>query len=117
MPVEHFTIERSRDPETDIEILRLTGPLTLNTLFEFQPVLRDSAGPKTVVDLSGVPYMDSAGLGALLSFHVSCGRHGRTYSVAGASPRLKTMMEVAHVDTLLNLHGAATEALAALQQG
>ena len=58
--------------------------------------------------------MDSAGLGALLSFHVSCSRHERTYAVAGASNRLRIMMEVAHVDQILNLRPTVADALMTL---
>ncbi len=105
-----MTTETVRDPGTGVETLRVTGPMTLNTLFDFQQALRESTGPATVIDLSGVPYMDSAGLGAVLSFHVSCGRSSRKYALAGVAPRLLTMMQVAHVDTLLHMFPDAAAA-------
>jgi hypothetical protein len=43
----------------------LTGPLTLSTLFDFQNTVR-KVHTDLVIDLAGVPYMDSACLGAIL---------------------------------------------------
>ncbi|MCU1263370.1 MAG: hypothetical protein JWO80_6255 [Bryobacterales bacterium] len=103
-------IEVSRNPETDTESLRVAGPMTLATVFEFQDSLRATTGPKTLIDLSGVPYMDSAGLGAVLSFHVSCSRHERAYAIIGVAQRLRIMMEAAKVDTILHIFASAEEA-------
>lgn len=53
-------------------ILRLTGPLTLNGLFAFQDALRADPPACLILDLAGVPYMDSAGMGAIINYFVSC---------------------------------------------
>jgi len=50
----------------DEKVLGLIGPLTIKTLFAFQTAVRDQASSALVIDFSGVPYMDSAGLGALV---------------------------------------------------
>ena len=71
--------------------------------------------PKTILDLSRVTYMDSAGLGAILSFHASCNRHEHKYAIAGASQRLMTLFEVAKVIGFLNLYPTLAEAEAALR--
>jgi anti-anti-sigma factor len=83
------------------QVLKLTGPFTLSTMFDVQGVLREQTSPQTLIDLSAVPYMDSAALGSLLAFHVSCQRNGRKYGLVGASDRLKTLFRVAGVDSLL----------------
>ena len=44
-------------------ILRLKGPLTISTLFLLQDTLREIPDGDTVIDVSEVPYIDSAGLG------------------------------------------------------
>ncbi len=79
-------------------IVRLNGALTLGTLFEFQDLTRKETAPAIILDLSGVPYMDSAGLGALLGVMASCHRHGRGFGVTGVSDRIRTLFTVAQVD-------------------
>jgi len=92
-------------PESDpgIRVLKLRGPFTLNAVFEFQAAVRQPADALTILDLSDVPYMDSAALGSLLGLHVSCQTHKRGYAVVGASERLKTLFRVSGVQSLLIL--------------
>jgi anti-sigma B factor antagonist len=82
-------------------ILRITGPLTLNTLFEFQNEARKDTSAALLVDLTAVPYMDSAGLGSILGAFASCQRTGRGFALAGAVARVVTLFKVAQVDTIL----------------
>ena len=96
-------------------ILKLTGPFTLSTVFEFQDSMRSSHPPITVVDLTGVPYMDSAALGSLMGLHVSCQHHGRRYAIVGASDRLQTLFRVAGVGAILTIYATLAEAEAAFQ--
>lgn len=84
-------------------ILRLTGALTLRTLFDFQNAARNENSPAMILDLSGVPYMDSAGLGSLLGVIASCHRSGRGLGVAGVAARVRTLFEVAQVDGFIPL--------------
>jgi anti-sigma B factor antagonist len=84
-----------------VTVFRLAGPLVLSTLFEFQNLARADAGSAIVVDLSGVPYMDSAGLGVLLGILASCQRRARGFGIAGVPSRIRTLFMVAHVDGLI----------------
>ena len=94
----------------EARILRLAGPFTLNSVFEFQSAAREIADPVIIVDLSGVPYMDSAALGALLGLHCSCERQRKHYALAGASDRLLSVFDVAGVNTLLVTYPTIEEA-------
>ena len=59
-----LTIDRRDGKNPGTRVFSLTGPLTLRNLFELQTELRGSAPPPlTVIDLTAVPYMDSAGMG------------------------------------------------------
>jgi anti-anti-sigma factor len=95
-------------------ILKLTGPFTLSTVFDFQDAIRTNRPPITIVDLSDVPYMDSAALGSLMGLHVSCQHHVRQYSLIGASDRLQTVFRVSGVHSILITHSSVAEAEAAL---
>jgi anti-sigma B factor antagonist len=108
--MDQLKIETETRERSDVIILRLAGPFTISTLFDFQNAVRTGAAAATIIDLSGVPYMDSAALGSLLGFHVSCQRSGRRYAVAGASPRLETLFQVTHVDKILSRFPTVEEA-------
>ena len=112
--MDQFTIEWLPSTQDGVGILQLTGPFTLTEVFDFQSVIRESTSPVTIVDLTGVPYMDSAALGSLLGFHVSCQRESRRYALVGVSERLQTMIRVAGVDGLLTIYPSVAEAASAL---
>ena len=95
-------------------IVKLTGPFTLSTVFEFQDAIRANHPPVTIVDLSGVPYMDSAAMGSIMGLHVSCQQHERRDAVIGASERLQTVFRVAGVASILVFYPTLGEAEAAL---
>ena len=81
-------------------LLTLEGPLTLQNIFDFQNLVRQNH-TDVIIDLGAVPYMDSAGLGAILGAFASSQRTHHKFALANVSDRLKTMFRVAHVDTLL----------------
>ncbi len=100
----------------DLVIVKVVGPLTLANLSELQDAVGADPSTKTVIDLAGVPYIDSAGLGALLSFHASCKRAGRHYALAALAPRVQTMFSASKVDKLVNLSATVADAEAFLAQ-
>ena len=97
-------------------IIHLNGPLTLNTLFEFQDLARKESSPALILDLSAVPYMDSAGLGAVLGVLASCQRHGRGFGVTGVTDRIKTLFTVGRVDGLIPTFDSVETAEARLKK-
>lgn len=97
-----FEEKEGRTPGT--RVFSLIGPLTLRNLFEFQRELRSAApAPLTVIDLTGVPYMDSAGMGLVMNHYVRCQTRGTKLIVAGANSRVLDLFRVTKVDTLLPL--------------
>ena len=88
----------TEDGADGIRIIRLTGPFILNNIFEFQTLARQQTDSTILLDLSGVPYMDSAGLGVLIGLLVSCHRKGRGFGVTGVAERIMTLFKVAGVD-------------------
>jgi anti-sigma B factor antagonist len=81
-------------------ILKLTGPLTIATLFEFQNLVRTNGSPKLIVDFTGVPYVDSAGVGALLGAYVRHQKEGRSITLAGVNDRVRGTLKVTQVPQL-----------------
>jgi anti-anti-sigma factor len=83
------------------KIMKLSGPLTLQTLFDFQTAARQDTAKPIILDITGVPYMDSAGLGSIISVFASCQRTNRGFGIVGLTERIRTLFEVTHVDGLL----------------
>lgn len=91
-------------------ILRLVGPLTLENLFSFQNEFRTMQPPLLIIDMAGVPYMDSAGLGILINAHVSAKRGARKLSLAAVNSRVMTLFELTRVDSVLKILPSCAEA-------
>jgi anti-sigma B factor antagonist len=100
--VHEFTIDVVPGSGPGVRVLKLAGPFTLRDVFEFQEIVRAEAAATTLIDLTAVPYMDSASLGSILGFHVSCEREGRKYALVGVSARLHTLFKVSGVDSMLH---------------
>ncbi len=61
----------------------LRSTVTLRILFELQDALRSDTARVTVLDISRIPYMNSAGMGAIINFFVSRRKNGCELIVAG----------------------------------
>jgi anti-sigma B factor antagonist len=92
---------REAEGPNGIRTLHLEGPLTLQTLFDFQRAVRAQQTAALIISLAGVPYMDSAGLGAILGAYVSCHSHGHRFALTDVPPRVFTLLRVVKVDTLV----------------
>jgi anti-sigma B factor antagonist len=90
-------------------IVSLRGPVTLETLFELQNTLRQEQSD-LIIDLAGVPYMDSAGLGAILTAYASCQRHQHKFALANVPQRVMVLLQLTKVDTLLPIFDSIADA-------
>jgi anti-anti-sigma factor len=112
---QSFTIE-SIDSASGARILKLSGPLTIQTLFDFQQIVREETTKPIIVDISQVAYMDSAGLGCVVSAYTSCQRNQRSFGITGIADRIKTLFAVTHVDGLLPCYDSLEAAEAAVKK-
>jgi len=109
------TVEGRAGDRAGQHILRVTGPVTLGAVSAFEEALRAVTGPALIIDLTEVPYIDSAALGALVHAYVSCRKAGRRLALVGASHRVKAVMQLTRVDLLFTSFetlGEAEQALA-----
>jgi anti-sigma B factor antagonist len=79
-------------------ILKLNGPLTISTLFEFQNLVRADSSPKLILDFTNVPYVDSAGVGALVGAYVRHQKEGHSVTLAGVNDRVRGTLKVTQVE-------------------
>jgi len=106
-----LTIDRRDGKNPGTRVFCLNGPLTLRNLFELQTELRGvTPPPLTVIDLTGVPYMDSAGMGLVMNHYVRCQTKGAKLIVAGANSRVMDLFKVTKVDAVLPLVGTIEDA-------
>src|SRR5712672_308673 len=111
--MDPFKIEVVRTEEGE-RTLRLSGPFTLSSIFDFQSVTRSDDSSITIIDLAGVPYMDSAALGSLMGLHSSCQKLSEKYALVGVPDRLRTLFAVAGVENILITYPSVREARNAL---
>jgi anti-anti-sigma factor len=110
MPSDKLVVESISGSNAGESIVKLTGPLVLNTLFGFQDTMQQQTATLTLVDLNGVPYIDSAGLGSLVKFFVSYKRHGRKLILIGPSEQVQSLMSMTKVETLFEIYPSVADA-------
>lgn len=100
------------------EVLSLRGPLTAGNAPVFQNAMRREEPAHTVIlDLSEVPYIDSAGLGLLVSAHISRQKTGRQMILSGINQRVQKLFEITRMGDLFLIFPTTQQAVVALQGG
>ncbi len=111
MQEKPLEIEKVDNPQ-GATVLRLHGPLLLGNFFPLQNMVRSDNSPLLVMDVSDMPYIDSAGIGCLVGAHVSRENSGRKLVLVGANDRLLTSLKVTKVEQLFTLAPSVEQALA-----
>jgi len=83
--------------ETDAAlVVRLSGEIIMDAVTEcraeVERLVLAAAAPAVVVDLSGVAFMDSSGVGFLIGLRRLCQDHDKTLSVANPTPPIKKLL-------------------------
>jgi len=97
MPQEPLSIEDVPGPDGQ-RLLRLNGPITIANFFELQSLIRGNTSRRLVLDLTHVPYIDSAGIGALVGAYVNHSKEGRSLALAGVTQRVRDALHVTRVE-------------------
>jgi anti-anti-sigma factor len=97
---DNLKIEILNSPK-GARLIQLTGPMTLRDVFEFQEIARQDHAMPVIIDISGTPYMDSAGLGAIIGVYAACQRTARGFGIVGVTDRIRTLFKVTGCDGML----------------
>jgi anti-sigma B factor antagonist len=97
MPQEPLVIEDLVGPKEGQRILRLTGPLVISNLFDFQARVRADNSQALFLDFTNVPYVDSAGIGALVGAYATHQKDGRRLYLIGVCDRVQDALQVTRV--------------------
>jgi anti-sigma B factor antagonist len=104
-----FQCRQGKSP--DALIFEITGPITLRNMFALQHELRSNPPkPLTVLEMSNVPYMDSAGLGLIVNYYVRCQNKGTKMFAAGVCCRVLDLFKLTRVDTVIPMAETVEEA-------
>jgi len=74
--------------------------------------LLESGQKALVLDLSDVRFVDSSGLGALLSGHKNAGLREGRLALAGVQARVQSMFELTRLHRVFEIHPTVEDALA-----
>lgn len=114
MPTGKLSVEGRAGAYSGEQVLRVVGTITLETVSVFQSAAQATESPSLIIDLTEVPYIDSAALGAFVQTYVSCQRAGRRLALAGLSHRVRGLLQITSLDHIFNTFATAAEAEKAL---
>jgi len=101
----------------DVAIVKVVGDITLNKggdvlLKDKINSLLQQGSKKVLLDLGGVSYVDSAGLGQLVHVHTTTTHHGGQLKLLNLSKRLTDLLVVTKLATVFDSYEDEKEALA-----
>ena len=98
-PHRTFAIDHTTDPD-GTPTLVCRGRFTLETSGLFRSEVKSLSPQHKLVqaDLSGVDYVDSAGLGSLLGTYISAQSDGCHLKLVNVHPRVKDLLNIAHLN-------------------
>jgi anti-sigma B factor antagonist len=114
MATDQLQIEARDGAGPGQRVVVLTGVLTIATLFAFQDFAHGDKSKALIIDMAGVPYIDSAGLGSIISAYVSRDREGRKLVLTSVNDRVKMVMTVTGVEQLFQIFPSVAQAEQAL---
>jgi anti-anti-sigma factor len=112
MQTARLELERQAGSNGETLVARLNGKLSLETVHNFISTMRPEPAAHLVLDMSGLSFLDSAGVGALVSLFVSRRNHGKRLSLAGLTQQGNAVMQVSGLLKLIPVFPSVDEALA-----
>ena len=113
MQPAHLDLEKQPGSNGTHMVMRLKGKLSLETVHNFIQTLRPEPAARLILDLGGVSFLDSAGVGALVQLFVHRRNQGQTFALTGLTMQSSAVIQVAGLNRLLPIHTSVEEALAA----
>lgn len=108
MPTEPLQIDR-----LERGVLSLRGPLTMENVSPFLNAVRREDAPTMILDMTGVPYLDSSGLGSLVAACTSCAKAGRRVALTGVNRRVQKVFEITKMEQVFLTFPTLSDALEA----
>jgi anti-sigma B factor antagonist len=110
----------TRELSPGITAISLRGRLVLgNLLTDVEHAIREMIGQgarKLVLDFSGLEFIDSAGIGMLAVCFGIVERESGRVTIAGATGRVKELLELTHLDHVAAIYPDVASAQSALSE-
>ena len=94
-------------------VAKLDGKLVLETVTRFLREMRPQPAPSLVLDMCGVAFLDSAGVGALVQLFVHRRNQGQRFALAALNQQGMAVMQVSGLLKLMPVFASVAEAEAA----
>ena len=100
-----MTISTSASTDGNILTIHIKGQFFFQTILDFRQAYGSGHDPhqQFIVDLSETQDIDSAGLGMLLKLRDHATRQGKSVSIMGSNPNLRSLLSRAKFDKLFAL--------------
>jgi anti-anti-sigma factor len=101
-----------KQPATgDSLVIRLIGKLSFENAPRFITTLRPEPAAHLILDMSGLSFLDSAGVGAVVTLCVSRRSKGKTLTLAALTLQGTAVMQVAGLLKLMPVYPSVEQAL------
>jgi anti-sigma B factor antagonist len=107
-----FTVRK--DEDSGVIVVGVDGQLIVGNRHELKKRVVDALGTgdtKFVIDFSSTGYIDSSGLGVLVSLAKKVREAGGDLKLAALNEDLRTLFELTKLDTLFTIADSAEEAV------
>jgi anti-sigma B factor antagonist len=104
MSEEAFELLVGPGTKTGTTVITVNGKIVVENLAAVRQAFQEVSTDMLVWDLSGVTYVDSSGIGALMNAYTSRTNRGKKMAIAGAQERVQRLMKLTMVDKVLKLY-------------
>jgi anti-anti-sigma factor len=94
-------LQQGKDSGNGTVATRLDGKLSLETVNSFLQTMRQERAPHLVLDMSGLLFLDSAGVGALVSLFVTRKHAGKSMTLASLTKQAVAVLQVSGILKLI----------------
>jgi len=107
-------MEITSSMEGDVRVLTASGRLNMVSAPRLKTLVHDNVAaghPRIVVDLGGIAFIDSSGLGALIGGLKTARQHGGDLRIAAAGEQVLSVLKLTNLDRILRPYATAHDAL------
>jgi anti-sigma B factor antagonist len=96
-----------------VELVKVNGRIDSSNAAEFDNVLKEVVGRKhnVVLEMSGIDYISSAGLRAMIALLRECKKHKGNVRLANPSERVVEVLALAGLDSLFDVYDSEAAAV------